>query len=76
MFKICSAALLIGAFPLAGCAPAPVSRVEPVVAMDARPGGDVRVLEAIWRDDARSREVPVKIYLPAGTDPAPAVLSV
>ena len=74
MFKICSAALLIGAFPLAGCAPAPVSRVEPVVAMDARPGGDVRVLETIWRDDARSREVPVKVYLPAGTDPAPAVI--
>jgi len=72
MLKVFSAALLIGASPLLGCAAAP-SLAAPV-APETRPAAEIRVLEAVWRDEARSRDVPVRIYLPAGTGPAPAVI--
>ena len=32
------------------------------------------VCEAVWRDDARGRDLPVRITLPAGTAPVPVVL--
>lgn len=73
MFKVFSAALLISASSVWGCAAGPVSMAE-AGAANARPIGEVRIHEAIWRDDGRSRDLPVRIYLPAGSGPAPAVI--
>lgn len=35
---------------------------------------EVTTSSAVWRDERRSRDVPVKIYRPAGRSPAPVVL--
>ncbi|NUQ00684.1 MAG: hypothetical protein HUU35_12605 [Armatimonadetes bacterium] len=41
----------------------------------AAPGPcEVSELRGAWRDEARQREVPYKIYLPAGEQPAPVII--
>jgi predicted dienelactone hydrolase len=40
----------------------------------APPAPTVTTLDLVVRDDARSRNIPVLIYLPSGTSPAPVVL--
>lgn len=39
-----------------------------------QPAKDVAVISETWRDDARQRDVPVKIYLPQGAGPFPVVI--
>lgn len=51
----------------------------PTVAADYDPlavpkSGEVRSTDLTVRDEARKRDVPLRVYLPAATDPAPVVL--
>ncbi len=38
------------------------------------PGETSRTVELMVRDEQRSRDIPVRVYVPAGTDPTPVIL--
>jgi predicted dienelactone hydrolase len=72
MLKSLTVALLLGVSALPACAALPAP--APVQSDQAAVVRDFGTLDAVWRDAARSRDVPVRIYLPSGQDRAPVVI--
>jgi len=60
---------------LGACAaPPPLETRATAVAATIAPAAAVQVIRGEWRDPARDRTVPYKLYLPATTGPAPVVI--
>ncbi|MBK6704979.1 MAG: hypothetical protein IPG56_15305 [Caulobacteraceae bacterium] len=68
----CVLAVALGAaLPVAGCGTQRASAEAPVVASAAQ---SVEVVYGEWRDPARDRVVPYKLYLPEARTPAPVII--
>ncbi|HSP16953.1 MAG TPA: alpha/beta hydrolase [Thermoanaerobaculia bacterium] len=69
------AGLFAGFLTSACCASLPNLPQKRTIVLPA-PSGSHRVQEssAVWRDESRSRDVPVRIYAPADVAPAPVVI--
>lgn len=70
--RLCLLAVALGAaLPLAACASQNASAQTPATAQTAH---TIEVVYGEWRDPARDRVVPYKLYLPEARTPAPAVI--
>ena len=65
---------VIAALLLAFVAQTPVPAAEPAAWKRERGSAEVRSFLEEWRDESRSRDVPVKLYHPAGDGPFPVVI--